>query len=147
MLSVLSPTLSCGRSSSRSSPSLARGRRIAAAPTTRAIVDRYDPPPTVVLVIACVVTATAAPPPCPPVVVARNPSPAASQGGMHHDARLPQSSSLFALVARLLIPVLGFLFHISEIQYFSGFLRFLRNSFFLHRNSSLFLFYFWSSKQ
>ena len=46
--------------------------------------------------------------------------------------------------ARLLIPVLGFLFHISEIQYFSGFLRFLRNSFFLHRNSSLFLFYFWS---
>ena len=49
--------------------------------------------------------------------------------------------------ARLLIPVLGFLFHISEIQYFSGFLRFLRNSFFLHRNSSLFLFYFWSSKQ
>jgi hypothetical protein len=39
--------------------------------------------------------------------------------------------------ARLLIPVLGFLFHISEIQYFSGFLRFLRNSFFLHRNSSL----------
>jgi hypothetical protein len=37
--------------------------------------------------------------------------------------------------ARLLIPVLGFLFHIPEIQYFSGFRGFLQYSFFLHRNS------------
>jgi hypothetical protein len=45
--------------------------------------------------------------------------------------------------ARLLIPVLGFLFLIPEIEYFSGFRGFLQYYVFVHRNSCSFRFHFW----
>jgi hypothetical protein len=127
---VLSPTSSCGRSSSRSSPSLARPRPpqvvARAPPTSRGGTSHPSPNPSscpASLVVAVLLPRREAEeaqlttlpllhphpvailppllssplPLAPPVVVACAPSPAASQGGVHHDARDPPPPAIVVI--------------------------------------------------